>query len=168
MGKTRSLIVFTCALLLATSVAGHPSHDSFTEIDWNPEGDMLEVSLRIIPETLESALEKYAADGKRIALENTVVSEPAVEAYLIRHFEIRNSQSELMPLALVGMDIDYAESWLYFTVQASSDDSLSLRNTILLALENQQVNRVQRLWRRAADIQLYTQTKPERLLWQGE
>ena len=89
-------------------------------------------------------------------------------AYLSETFQVRNAASELMPLTLVGMDISYAETWLYFTVAASSKQRLSLRNRVLQELESQQVNRVRRLWRNADDSQIYRQNGKEQLLWDGD
>ena len=168
MGKTHSLIGFLGWLLLALPVTAHPSHNSYTEIDWNQAGDSLEVSMRIIPEELETALSWRSKTGKAVILENEAQSAPLVEAYLSETFQVRNAASELMPLTLVGMSISYAESWLYFTVAASSGQRLSLRNSVLQELESQQINRVRRLWRDAHDSQVYRQNSPEQLLWDGD
>ena len=124
--------------------------------------------MRIIPEELEAALSWRSATGAPVVLENEATSAPLVEAYLADTFQIRNAASELMPLKLVGMDISYAESWLYFTVTASSGNRLSLRNSVLQELESQQINRVRRLWRDADDSQIHRQNGPEQLLWDGD
>ena len=168
MGKTYSLVGFMWWLLSALPVAAHPSHSSYTEIAWNRAGDTLEVSMRIIPEELETALSWRSASGAPVVLENEAISAPLVEAYLSDTFQIRNTASELMPLSLVGMNISYAESWLYFTVTASHHDRLSLRLTVLQELESQQINRVRRLWRDADDNQIHRQNGPEQLLWDGD
>jgi len=168
MGKTHSLIGFLGWLLLALPVAAHPSHSSYTEIDWNQAGDRLEASMRIVPEELETALAWRTTTGEAVVLENEAHSAPLVEAYLSDTFLVRNAASELMPLKLVGMDISYEETWLYFTISASSHDQLSLRNIVLQELESQQLNRVRRLWRDASDSQIHRQSGPEQLLWDGD
>jgi len=167
MGKTYSLVGLLGWLLLALPAAAHPSHSSYTEIDWNRAGDTLEVSMRIVPEELETALSWRSGTGKAVVLENEASSAPLIEAYLSETFQVRNAASELMPMKLVGMDISYAESWLYFTVTASSGDRLSLRNTVLQELESQQINRVRRLWRDADDSQVHRKNGQEQLLWDG-
>ena len=167
MGNAHTLIALIVLLVWPGMSAAHPAHDSYTEIEWNRAGDTLEVSMRIIPEELETALSWRASSGKPVVLENNSVSSPMVEAYLIDTFQIRNSTSELMPLSLVGMDISYKESWLYFTVAASVEDRLTLRNTVLLELEKQQINRVRRLWVSPEDIYLHSGNSTEQLLWNG-
>ena len=155
-------------MLLASLAASHPSHNSYPELAWNEGGDPLEVSMRIIPEELETALSWRTSTVGPVVLENSAQSYPLVEAYLIDTFQIRNSISELMPVALVGMDVSYEESWVYFTVAASSHQRLLLRNTVLQELESQQINQVRRLWQPSGDIYLHRQGSPEQLLWDGD
>ena len=168
MGTTRPLIGFLLYMLLVPLAASHPSHSSYTEIGWNEAGDELEVSMRIIPEELETVLSWRSAAASPIVLENERLSGPLIEAYLAETFQIMNNASELMPVSLVGMDISYAESWIYFTVAASAHEGLSLRNTILQELESQQINQVRRLWGVPGDMYLHTQNSPEQLLWHGD
>jgi len=167
MGTAHSLIGFAAGVLFALVAGAHPAHDSYTEVGWNQAGDTLEVSMRIIPEELETALAWQSSTGSPVALENKAEANAAVEAYLAAHFQIRNDNSELMPVTLVGMDINYAESWLYFTVAAQSNQQLYLRNSMLLELEEQQVNRVRRLWRSPGDVYLHSHASAEQLLWDG-
>ncbi len=167
MGTAHSLAICVLWLLLVPMASAHPEHDSYTEIAWNKEGGSLEVSMRIVPEELETALAWASVDGVQVVLENKLAAEPMVASYLTEHFQVRNAASELMPVTLVGLDISYAESWLYFTIAASSNDSLYLRNSVLLELDNRQINRVRRLWIGPADTYLHNQSSPEQLLWRG-
>jgi len=123
--------------------------------------------MRIIPEELETALTWSSVNGVQVVLENKVLAEPMVAAYLTEHFQVHNTALELMSITLVGLDISYAESWLYFTIAASSNDSLYLRNSVLLELDKQQINRVRRLWKSPADMYMHKQSSPEQLLWSG-
>jgi hypothetical protein len=155
-------------MLLAPLAASHPSHNSYTEIGWNEAGDALEVSMRIIPEELETALSWRTGAPTPVVLENEGVSGPLIEAYLADTFQIRNGAAELMPVTLVGIDTSYAESWIYFTVAVSVQERLSLRNTVLQELESQQINQVRRLWGAPGDSYLHRQGGPEQLLWHGD
>ena len=168
MGTTRPLIALLLYMLLVPLAASHPSHNSYTEIGWNEAGDGLEVSMRVIPEELETALSWRDEAASPIVLENERLSGPIIESYLAETFQIRNNASELMPVTLVGMDISYAESWIYFTVAVPAHERLSLRNTILQELEAQQINQVRRLWGVPGDIYLHTRVSPEQLLWHGD
>ena len=168
MGKTHFVTGFLLCMLLAPVAVAHPAHNSYTEIDWSEDGDGLEVSMRIIPEELETALSWQSPLSTAIALENDAVSGPLVEAYLSQNFQVRDSHSELMPVTLVGMDISYAESWLYFTVAASADERLSLRITVLQELDKQQINVLRRLWQAPDDTYQHRYNSSEHLLWDGD
>ncbi len=168
MGNAYSLVIIFGWLLQALPAVAHPPHTSYTEIGWNQAGDALEVSMRIVPEELEAALSWRTKNGKPVVLEDAAHSEALVERYLIESFQVRNATSELMPITLVGMDVSYAETWLYFSVAASAQLQLSLRNRVLQELESQQINHVHRLWRPIDDLQVHRQSGPEQLLWDGD
>ena len=168
MGKAHFIARFLACLLLASLAAAHPAHNSYTEIDWSEDGNSLEVSMRIIPEELETALSWQSPLGTAVVLENDALSGPLVEAYLSENFQVRDSHSELMPVTLVGMDISYAESWLYFTVAAPAGERLSLRITVLQELDKQQINVLRRLWQAPGDAYQHSYNSSEQLLWDGD
>jgi hypothetical protein len=168
MGKAHFITSLLAWILLAPLAASHPAHNSYSEIDWSEDGNSLEVSMRIIPEQLEMALSWQSPLALAVVLENEAVSRPLVEAYLSENFQVRDSHSELMPVKLVGMDISYAESWLYFTVAASASERLSLRITVLQELDKQQINVLRRLWQAPGDTYQHSHNSSEQLLWDGD
>ncbi len=95
---------------------------------------MLEKSMRIIPKELETAIFPGVARQQTFALENEPESRSLVLNYLAENLQVRNARSELMPLTLVGMNSSYAESWLFYTIAASSKTRLGLCHTVLLEL----------------------------------
>lgn len=168
MGKAHFITSFLVCLLLAAQASAHPAHNSYCEIDWSEDGSTLEVSMRIIPEELETALSWQNPLAPAVVLENEAVSGPLVEAYLSENFQVRDIHSELMAVTLVGMDISYAESWLYFTVAASASERLSLRITVLQELDKQQINVLRRLWQAPGDTYQHSHNSSEQLLWDGD
>jgi hypothetical protein len=48
-----------------------------------------------------------------------------------------NTHRELIALTLVRIDMEYAERWLYFAVEASSVNSFSFRHAGLMAIKSQ-------------------------------
>jgi hypothetical protein len=168
MGKAHFITSLLACMLLAPLAASHPAHNSYSEIDWSEDGNSLEVSMRIIPEQLEMALSWQSPLALAVVLENEAVSRPLVEAYLSENFQVRGRHSELMPVTLVGMDISYAESWLYFTVATSASERLSLRITVLQELDKQQINVLRRLWQAPGDAYQHSHNSPEQLLWDGD
>jgi hypothetical protein len=168
MGKAHFITSFLACLLLVSLAAAHPAHNSYSEIDWSEDGKFLEVSMRIIPEELETALSWQNPLGTAVVLENETLSGPLVEAYLSKNFQVRGSHSELMAVTLVGMDISYAESWLYFTVAAATSERLSLRITVLQELDKQQINVLRRLWQAPGDTYQHKYNSSEQLLWDGD
>ncbi|MBT4520317.1 MAG: hypothetical protein HOC23_09955 [Halieaceae bacterium] len=143
MGKAYPLIaLFT--LLWASSIFGHPSHNSFAELDWSESGKQLEVSLRVVPEDLETALAQRV--GRSIVLQNDKQTQSLVQVYLQNKFQIRNDLGELKALSVLGLAISYDETWIHFTVIADRQEQLTLSNRVLQDVEPAQVNRVQRLW----------------------
>lgn len=75
-----------------------------------------------------------------------------------------------MPLQLVGLELGYDETWIYFTVSATRAQPLVLSNSVMHRYNRErgqlQINQVQRLWSSADDRMTFTDTEPQ-LLWPG-
>jgi len=163
-----ALSVLMCSLaLLCTPGWAHPYHTSFAEMEWNSDGTELEVSLRVLPEDFEQALSWHA--GKAITLEQQTLAKPVAESYLNEHFQLvrtdRLTGSSIdastdtnvdYPLTLEGYEVAYDETWLYFVIAAPRDASLTLRNSLMMDVNDTQTNRVQRLWREPSQVLVFT------------
>lgn len=154
-----ALTAVLCSLaLLGTSVWAHPYHTSFAEMEWNSQGTALEVSLRVLPEDFEQAL--TWREGRTIALEQQELATPVIQSYLSEHFrvfsDLPDSPPTPHPLLLEGYEVAYDETWLYFTITVPRDTSLTLRNTLMMDVNETQTNRVQRLWREPSEVLVYT------------
>ncbi len=138
----------------------HPSHSSYAEIEWSTEGT-LDVALRVTPEDLERALSLAA--GRNVVL----VDEPEVRELLRRYL---NEHFQLIPepaaagTTLVGMELDYRETWIYFSLAGTGPADTELQNTLMMDLEPGQTNRVRRLWAPEAPVLVFSAAEPRRPL----
>lgn len=162
LSDTRAVIAALLLLVSATLVphgaSAHPSHASYAEVEWSDNGT-LDVALRVIPEDLERALTRQA--GRSVVLVDDDFVHAQLTNYLARHFRISSATG---PLQLVGMDVDYRDSWIYFSLPASREPNARLRNTILFDEEPTQSNRVKRLWAPQEPVLVFDGGEPERPL----
>ncbi len=150
------LLPLVLALVLAVVVLpapAHPNHSAYAEMAWSSDGDTLQVSLQVVPEELETALGNLA--GRRVVLDRDPDARVLVQSYLQRHFVVRGPDREPRPLTLLGLEVDYQETWLYFTVAARRGQAFSLEFTLLQDLNAGQVNRLRRLWTSPGDTLLF-------------
>ena len=92
-----TLLAVVFCLPLSSLVHAHPFHLCVGQMKWNADSKLWEVSLRLHPQDLETAIskERYADQaGKKISIDDEDFPEVALE-YLNRHFFLRSS-----PLAM--------------------------------------------------------------------
>lgn len=149
-------------LLCSPPGRAHSVHGSYAEIEWSPEGH-LHVALQVIPEDLERALSARA--GVNTALRDTPAVRELLTAYLREHFQLLGGAAR-RELHIVGMQLDYRDTWIYFSLRAgvAPQRTPRLRNTVLMDLEAAQTNRVKRLWRPEAPVLVFSAAEPERAL----
>lgn len=165
VARTAALRALACGLLLwAAGTAAHPYHTSFAELGWSAAGDALEVSLRVLPEDLETALTWRSGRAVRLVSGG---GDDLLAAYLAEHFQVRDGSGRVLPLELAGLEVAYDETWIYFTVAARPESRLTLRNTLLMDVESTQTNRVRTLWAAPGDALVLTGARPEAFIWRG-
>lgn len=150
-------------LLCSPAARAHSVHGSYAEIEWSPEGGHLHVALQVIPEDLERALSARA--GVDTALRDTPAVRELLTAYLREHFQLLGGAAR-RELHIVGMQLDYRDTWIYFSLRAGAAPQRAprLRNTVLMDLDAAQTNRVKRLWRPEAPVLVFSAAEPERAL----
>jgi hypothetical protein len=136
----------------------HPSHASYAELEWSDEGT-LDVALRVTPEDLERALSRRA--GRSVVLVDDPFVREQLGSYLQRHFTLSTATA---PLRLLGMQVAYRDTWIYFSIPARREPDARLRNTLLFDQEPTQSNRVRRLWAPQAPVLVFDGREPERSL----
>lgn len=155
-------MAFTAVLALgAPALYGHPSHSSYAEIEWSDAGT-LDVALRVIPEDLERALGLVI--GRRLVLVDSPEIRTALTAYLSEHFALLGDVDDGAPakLRLVGMELGYKETWVYFSLEGPRERHRTLRNSVLMDVEPTQTNWVRRLWEPDAPAMEFSIKEPER------
>ncbi len=162
------LSALLCWLALTLPAQGHPSHTSFAEIGWSEDGGSLEVSLRVIPEDLESEL--GLRQGSPVMLQDTPEHRAMVVAWLRDAFVI-SAAGQPLRQQLAGLELGYDQTWIYFSVSADRRQELALAYTVLIEYNRErgrnQVNQARRLWGPANDRMTYTTAKRQ-LLWSPE
>ncbi|MFN2288828.1 MAG: DUF6702 family protein [Chromatocurvus sp.] len=162
--RTLLLLSVLVAALAAGIATGHPFHSSYTEINWSEGNEQLEVALRVIPEDLENALSRQA--GERVVLLQRPGVHNTLEAYLRQTFKVLSERGEQpRMLSLQGFESGHRETWLYFTVEVTRNQTLTLRHTVLFDEDITQRNQTRRLWRGESDIMVFTRQNPEQTLW---
>lgn len=162
MGTTYSLIA---ALLIWPAFAlAHPFHGSYAELGWSEDKKTIEVAMRVNAEDVEQAL--AAATGEAsIPLEK--IDPKRLTRWLGSAFRLYSGKSQQpQPLTLIGREVNYEASWIYFTVSADPEQKLGLEVPALLARHPQQQNRVRLLWQASKQIKLlFTSAQQRKQIW---
>ena len=159
-----ALLVGALLAFFAAFSTAHPSHASYAEIE--RDGEVFNVALSVTPEDLERALGLLA--GASVTLVDTPEVRALLTTYLAEHFLLRDkhgaSKTATSSIDLVGMELGYRDTWIYFSIDGSGISDPLLTNTLLMDLEATQTNRVKRLWAPDAPTLLFTASEPERAL----
>ncbi|MEM6485628.1 MAG: DUF6702 family protein [Pseudomonadota bacterium] len=153
--------VFVLSLLcLSTFARPHPSHQSYSELEWS-DGGRLDVAMRLYPEDLELALSAIA--GKSVVLRDTPEVRSMFASYIGSRFYL-GSTPDLASFSFVGMELGSRESWFFFSLVNQSRESSVLTNNILTEVRESQVNRVRRLWAPQEPTLVFTAAEPKHRL----
>lgn len=106
-----SLLVFAG---LFGSAAAHPFHVSIAEAEFKPQTGMLEVSLRVHPSDLETALRKQTREP--VVLETSPNVDEQILAYLRRAFVVKTAEGNAAEIRWIGKEVSVKHAWLYFEI----------------------------------------------------
>ena len=153
--KTNTFVAM--ALFVAVSIFtaipanAHPFHACLAEMKWSEKNSSYQVALKVDPNDLEEAVAFHSKNNK-FKLDETEAAGKAIFAYLKTRFvatqltETSNDKKKsetILPLKWVGHESDVKEAWLYFEIPIKADQSrFSLKNTLLLEINEKQVNLV--------------------------
>lgn len=153
--KTKTFVAMALfvavSLFTAIPVHAHPFHACLAEMKWHEKDSSYQVAIKVDPNDLEEAVAFHSKNNK-FKLDESDASGKAIFAYLKTRFvatqPAKNStekkkSDDTIPLKWVGYEADVKEAWLYFEIPLKTDpSSLSLKNTILLEINEKQVNLV--------------------------
>lgn len=139
--KQWAINVLLVGLLILQSSFGskHEYYISFGEMKLNPQTHHLEMSVRMFSDDLEFALKKqYGLPVDVLEHEN---SEEIIAEYVKEHFQIWNSNGQLMEYIFMGIEGDPNEVTVYLeTKDASLQNEIEVKNALLLSDFPGQIN----------------------------
>ena len=136
-------IILTALLLCNSTVffaSAHKFHLSFTQIAYNAQAKMVEITMRVFADDLESALSQRS--GKAIKL-NHKDAATLVAAYLRETLELKGRNGQVKKLTWIGMEPKADVVFLY--LKAKMPDGIAgaqLRQRVFFELFEDQVNQV--------------------------
>ncbi len=134
------LFVFIC-LLAFNAFGRHKYHTSFTRIDYNPEENLLEVSVRVFAHDLIPALEKR--QKKKVDLELTKDIDKIIENYLAEKLVLKTKSGETKKFKWLGKELETDVIYLYVELPFEGElDEAELKNTLFFEKFSEQVNLV--------------------------
>jgi hypothetical protein len=132
--------VFALVLMFAlTSAVLHDFHTSLAEVEYNARSRNFEVAIRVFSDDLEKAL-RVANPDQKIRVDGTKASDPAVSAYMKKHFSISDSKRS-GEINFIGTEMEGDVTWIYFEITGLDPKSnLSLQNLVLFESFDDQKN----------------------------
>lgn len=139
--KTPTACLLALFIYVATSpvLSAHTFHTSLMQMEYNPQEQLVEISVQVFSHDLETVLSRR--NGKTVRLDRTAGVDKLVLSYLQDTINITNGDGQAKTLSWVGMEAKADAVWLY--VEAKMPEGLAgaqVRNRILFDLLDDQVN----------------------------
>ncbi|MBO0939417.1 hypothetical protein J2I47_22905 [Fibrella sp. HMF5335] len=120
----------------------HPFHTSLTQMEFDPQRQTFEISLRLFTDDFETALTKENG-GKSVHLNTSQKQDKLVEQYVRKHFAVANADRKLNPITYVGYEQEADAQWIYLEMPYSAKtQNIFIKQDILIELFTDQVNLV--------------------------
>lgn len=122
----------------------HDIHVSKTEIHYKSDLAVLQLSVHIFVDDLELDLEDQGYNALKLNTNKEhAQGDEAVHAYIDKHLIFRNGD-EVLETTLIGKEAseDLSAVWCYIEIPLQHIEQLSLENTILLDIHDDQSNLV--------------------------
>ena len=132
------LIAVICAPLTASA---HQLQVAISTVRFIPRTATIEVIHRFYSHDAEHALSSMA--GRRVDILRDEASQQAFGRYLSDHFQLRDQDEKVLPLSLVGVELDGDFIWVYQETPIPGElTGLTISNSALLDEIPGQVNTV--------------------------
>ncbi|MEZ0538192.1 DUF6702 family protein [Fibrella arboris] len=120
----------------------HDFHTSLTQMQFDAKSQMVEVSVRMFTDDLETALTKENG-GKLVNLSGPAKADQLLERYVRKHFVVADAQRKPRSYTYVGYEQEADAHWVYLEMPASGADTFKnivIKQDILMDLFSDQVN----------------------------
>jgi hypothetical protein len=132
------LISMLMCALASTEARAHKFYASFVTMNFNPQEQSVEITMRVFPDDLEAALRKQ--HNKIVHLDKSKAVAGMVMAYLRKTFELKKG-GRVMPLRWVGIDLGVDSAFIYVEVKMPGGLSgAQLRDHFLFEMYDDQTN----------------------------
>lgn len=118
----------------------HPFHVGLTDINFNPESETYQVSIKLFTDDLEKGLEEFS--GMRLDLvgsEFSAKSDSVISIYIDEHFQL--SSTSKIDLLYIGSEKDYDVTWIYLeSDQMEAATEINVSNELLMSVYSDQTH----------------------------
>ncbi len=130
-----SISVFLCCSF--TTV--HEYHVSVTQMQYNAQQKMFEVSVRVFTDDLEKGL-SLDNGSRRFIVKDNDQNNPFIERYILKHFTLSASQKKA-EIKYLGKEEEADATWIYLEIPFQGTlENWKLQNSILMETFDDQVN----------------------------
>ncbi len=133
-------VLIACVACCAGGAGAHPFHVSIAEAEFDRASGSLQVSLRLDPNDLETALERRA--GENLTLERMDDLDGALRDYVREVFVLSLPGGEPAPIDWAGHELGPRSLWCYFELRCFDLAGTHLSNTALFGIGADQANTV--------------------------
>lgn len=128
-------------LFAAFSISAHQQKTSFSTVLFNPRTENIEVMHRFRVHDAEHAVKEIF--GKDADILDSTETQEQFGDYVSKRFSLYDSSEQLLPLKMVGVEIDGKFLWVYQeTTQPTKMENMSIRHNALRDLWPKQVNTI--------------------------
>lgn len=118
----------------------HPFYVSVTELEYNSKTREIGIACRLFPDDLEETLRLFSKKKFDLSGSDKAKNEEVLNAYFSKHMQVEVN-SKLMPMKLLGYEIEKESVWIYFNIQkVSGVKKISLNTDILYEYRSEQTN----------------------------
>lgn len=118
----------------------HDFHSSISEVNFNESSKSFEISLRVFTDDLELALSRQ--NHKEVKIDKSNKHHSLIIAYLKEHFFLSNAKAQKYEMVFVGKELESDVTWLYFEIPVKNLRNMTLQNSILTEIYDDQTNLV--------------------------
>ena len=130
---------FCCLLLLSANVVAHELKTALTRVVFNPRSGNIEVMHRFYVHDAEHGVKQLF--DKSADLLNSEQTQNTFSQYVSEHFSLQRLDGEVLPLTLLGGQLDGRYFWVYQEMPIPAQlDGLRIKHDSLQAIWPSQLN----------------------------